>query len=369
MISPRATRRTAAIFAIALPLALAWSAGAAEPAASSAPSGVIAFRNNACLMAKYGHGQPCAEPALPDTSDPALLIAAHVARARFFIDLAELPRARNETDAALALDPNNAALHHLAGRLAMSAGDYLRAEREIAAALAQAPDDPDIAASRAALLALQQNPHAALDAYNAILAQHPDHAFSRAARARLFLLMARPQQAVADLDVLLTGDNPDTVLLQLRAGAYMQMARPELAIADYNKALAEHPDQLDLVLDRAVAYALAGNAAAALADFDKILGPPGAAPRYAIGGTELAAYRMQRALLFVQLKRFAEAASEMASALNAGGKPAVLRAQIFLRRNGFPQTPLDGHDSDELRQSLQACFGLNSCFEKISDEF
>jgi hypothetical protein len=30
---------------------------------------------------------------------------------------------------------------------------------------------------------------------------------------------------------------------------------------------------------------------------------------------------------------------------------------------------LDGHDSDELRQSLQACFGLNSCFEKISDEF
>jgi hypothetical protein len=70
----------------------------------------------------------------------------------------------------------------------------------------------------------------------------------------------------------------------------------------------------------------------------------------------------------VHLKRFADAAAEMASALNTGGKPAVLRAQIFLRHNGFPQTPLDGRDSDGLRESLQACFGLNSCFQRISEE-
>jgi hypothetical protein len=29
---------------------------------------------------------------------------------------------------------------------------------------------------------------------------------------------------------------------------------------------------------------------------------------------------------------------------------------------------LDGRDSDGLRQSLQACFGLNSCFQRISEE-
>jgi hypothetical protein len=77
---------------------------------------------------------------------------------------------------------------------------------------------------------------------------------------------------------------------------------------------------------------------------------------------------MQRALLLVHQKHFLDAASEMADALNAGGKSAVLRVQIFLRRNGFAQTPLDGRDSSELRQSLEACFGLDACFHKISDE-
>jgi tetratricopeptide (TPR) repeat protein len=363
----RLTHRLLAIVAIIAPLAVAAAAPAraTEPAAQS---GVIAMRSNPCLLAKYGHGQPCQVPLLPETADTSQLIAAHLARAQFFIDMTELPQALGEADAALALDPNSAAIRHLAGRLAMSMGDYPRAARDIAMALQQSPDDANIAASNAALMELQQNFDAALDAFNGILARHPDHAFSRLARAKLFLSLAQPHNAIADFDVLLAGDNPDSALLPLRATAYLQISEPERAIADYTKALAQHPEQLELVLGRATAAMLAGDDNAALADFDTILGPVGGTSRYAIGGDLLAKYRTQRAFVFVHLKRFADAAAEMANALDAGGKPAVLRAQIFLRHNGFPQTPLDGRDSDGLRQSLQACFGLNSCFQRISEE-
>ncbi len=347
------------------PLAIAATAGAAE---SAVQSGIIAVSSNPCLMAKYGHGQPCQVPPLPETRDTSQLIAAHLARAQFFIAMAELPKALDEADAAFEFEPNNAAIRHLAGRIAMSMGDYPRAARDIATALQQSPDDPDIAASNAALMELEQNPDAALDAFSEILARHPDHAFSRLARAKLLLSMAQPQNAIADLNVLLAGDGVDSALLPLRAAAYLQMNELQHAIADYTQALAQHPEQLELVMGRATASMLAGDDNAALADFDAILGPVGGASRYAIGGDQLAKYRTQRAFVFVHLKRFADAAAEMANALNAGGRPAVLRAQIFLRHNGFPQTALDGRDSDGLRQSLQACFGLNSCFQRISEE-
>jgi tetratricopeptide (TPR) repeat protein len=364
----RTIRGLLTIFAVVKPLMIVSAAGAAGLASETSSSGLIIVHSNPCLMAKYGHGQPCQPPALPDTKDNSQLAEAHLVRAQFFINLDELSQALHETDEALLLDPDKSAIRHLSARLAMSTGDYLRAERDIATALRQTPADSDTVASHAALLALQNRPYEALDIYSSILVEHPGHTFSRQARAELFLAMDRPQQAVADLNVLLSGDDPDNTLWPLRADAYLQMNKPDLAIADYNKALAQHPNQLDLVINRAFAYALAGNDTAALDDYEKVLGPLGATPRYAIGGIELAKYRMQRAFLLVHQKRFVDAASEMADALNAGGKPAVLKVQIFLRHNGFAQTPLDGRDSSVLRESLKSCFGLDACFQKISDE-
>jgi hypothetical protein len=112
----------------------------------------------------------------------------------------------------------------------------------------------------------------------------------------------------------------------------------------------------------------AGDGAAALRNLDTILGPIDGAPNYALGGDQLAKFRTARAFLLVRLKRFADATTEMVNALNAGGRTALLRAQNFLRNNGFPETQLDGRDSDSLRSPLQACFGLYSCFTRISEE-
>ena len=100
----RFVQRLLAIFAIVAPLAIAAAAGAAEPAAQA---GVIAVRSNPCLMAKYGHGQPCQIPLVPESQDTPQLAAAHLARAQFFIDMAELPKALGEADAALEFAPNN----------------------------------------------------------------------------------------------------------------------------------------------------------------------------------------------------------------------------------------------------------------------
>jgi tetratricopeptide (TPR) repeat protein len=180
--------------------------------------------------------------------------------------------------------------------------------------------------------------------------------------------MGRAKRANADLDVLLADDNPRAILWSLRASAYLGMNEPQRAIADLNKAMDDDPGRFDLLTKRATAYELAGNWAAALRDFDTILGPIGGAPKYALGGDELAKYRTRRAFLLVRFNRFADAASEMANALETGGRTALLRAQLVLLQHGFPETPLDGRDSDSLRSKLQACFGLNSCFVQISEE-
>ena len=214
----------------------------------------------------------------------------------------------------------------------------------------------------------EQAPKLALNTFNAILARHPDHTYSREQRATLLLSMGMPKEAIADLDRLLEMDKPNTDLLPVRASAYLQAGQPERAIADYDAALTLHPQQFALLIGRANAYALAGHDSAALRDYDTVLGPVAGKPRYALGGIDLVKYRMQRAFVLVRLNRLSDAVSETMSAVNDGGRAAILRAQLFLRQNGFPQTPLDGRDSTSLRTALQACFGLKSCFERISDE-
>jgi predicted Zn-dependent protease len=332
------------------------------------PAGFVGTPSTPCLLAKYGQGQPCAEPQLPDGGDVRQLIAARLSRARFFIETHELKRALTEADAAVELDEGNVSARHLAARLSMSLGDMARAEQEIAIALRQSPDDVDVRATNAVRLQSLSAPTEALRAFDDILAQHPDHAFSREARAKLLLTMGRARDAVADLDVLLADGHPKAVLWSLRATADLALNDPRRAVADYAKAMEDQPGSLILLTGRATAYELAGDDAGALRDLDTILGPIGDKPNYAIGGDQLAKYRTQRALLLVRLKRFADAASEMANALTAGGRPAILRTQVFLRQNGFPQIALDGRDSDALRTALQSCFGLNACFVRMSDE-
>ena len=135
------------------------------------------------------------------------------------------------------------------------------------------------------------------------------------------------------------------------------------------RGLDKRPTQLGhvrrLLAERARAYELGGDFGAALADLDTILGPVGEKPAYAIGGDQYGRFLMQRALIQARLHRLADAASDMMVAVTSGGRPSILRAQVFLRRNGFPEVSLDGSDSPEMRKALEVCFGLNACFQAI----
>ncbi|UFX48745.1 tetratricopeptide repeat protein [Bradyrhizobium sp. 41S5] len=327
-------------------------------------AGGIDVATTPCMIAKYKK-QPCPLPALADVTDSKQQAAARIDRAKLYIDTGELPNALVEADEALRLTPNDVDIRHLVARLALTTGDSARAEREIKLALQQRPDDANLQATDAARL-IDTRPDQALPLFDRILSAHPDHRFSREARARLRLALGLPKEAVADLDFLVNGGQRNTNLLALRGKANVAAGHPQQAVADLTEAMKEEP-RLDLVVTRAIANEILGDDAAALEDYNTILGPIGSRPNYAIGGNELARYRMQRALVAVRLKRFGDAAAEAVEALNAGGRRTLLKAQVFLRQNGFPDVALDGQPSEELKKAMQACMGLNSCFEKVSD--
>jgi tetratricopeptide (TPR) repeat protein len=360
-------RRLGAIRCCALVLIATASAPALAADPQRPEAGFIQSHDTPCLRAKYKGGQPCQVPALPEGTDAAQQAAVRVSRAQFYIDTEDLRSAILEADEALKLNPADVDIRHLVARLAMSIGDDSRAEREIKIALQQRPDDANLLATNAArLLGPRRDQAEALREFDQVLSTHPDHRFSRESRARLLLELGRPREAVADFDVLLSGDHRDANLLELRGRANLAGGNPRQAVADLTEALKERPGTYYLLIDRAAANEILGDDSAALSDYDTLLGPIGGQPNYAIGGDQLAKYRMQRALVSVRLKRFADASAEAINALNVGGRHSLLKAQVFLRQNGFPEIPLDGQSSEELRKAMQACMGLNSCFEKIS---
>jgi len=47
--------------------------------------------------------------------------------------------------------------------------------------------------------------------------------------------------------------------------------------------------------------------------------------------------------------------------LNLGGRPALTAMQLHLRKNGFPDVPLDGKRSAALDDAALACFVDQAC--------
>jgi tetratricopeptide (TPR) repeat protein len=319
-----------------------------------------------CLLAKYKSGPVCDPPVISDTAGKKEQVAARIARAHFFADMQQLPLAVAEMEAALKLDTDNADVRHLLARLALSTGDYASAERELNAALKRRPNDPNIRATRAAYLEINGTANDAVHEYTRVLAIDPRNRFSRTSRADIHLRYGQFRAAIYDLDTLLI-EHLDPALLVKRASALLALNEPAKAIDDYSASLEIDPGRFHILVERANAFLSLGNDEAALRDLDTILGPVGGKPNYAIAGAELAKMRFQRANILRRLKRHADAATDAMSAVSGEGVPAVLRAQTFLRRNGFPETPLDGKESDQLKAALRACFGINSCFDKLSE--
>ena len=342
--------------------------------ASDGDAGKLLLTASPCYFAAQQHrGKPCEEPkAAPADAAVADRVFADLNRAVFDIEMQQPEQALKETGAALALDGDNADARHLAARLAYTLLDIDRAEREIIIARRLKPHDPRIGTTYADILIARRANREAVGVFDDVIRSHPDYLFAREERATLFTHLgqccARGNYRVAldDYEYLIRHKAPDPVLLAKRAAINLAVGETKLAAADLSAALQLVPDRVDLLIERAQAYAKLGQDESAVKDYDAILADaaPGT-PLHAMPDNKRARLLVQRAQSLVELKRFADAVKDAVAAMSVGGKAAILRAEILLRRHGFPDVPIDGENSATLRQALGACFGLKTCYQPV----
>lgn len=336
-------------------------------------AGKLPMSLSPCYIAAHQHrGEPCTEPKLA-AADASIAdrVAAYLARAVFDIDMQDAERAQKEVDSALALDSNNAEVRHLAARIAFTLLDVDRAENEITIARGLKPHDALIDTTYANILIARQANREAVGVLNDVIRRHPDYLFARELHATLFTYMGECcargnyQVALDDYEYLIQHNRTDATLLSKRAAVLLAIGDPKSAIVDLTAAIELAPQQYLMMAARADAYAAAGFDELALHDYDTLLATDHGAPLYVMFDNDRAKLLAKRANVYLQLKRFDDAARDMVTAIGMGGTPAILRAQVLLRRHGFSEVPLDGHDSPALRQALTSCFGLNACFQGI----
>ena len=327
-------------------------------------AGPIVAHVTACLMANRSHrGAPCPEPPVATFGGNAERVANRLERAWFFVDMQDFDKARVETGLALAIDANDLKAHLLSARLALTLGDLPRAEADLAIARKQAPNDPDVGATYAFLLQSRPAQLESLREFEAVISKHPHHHFAREQRAALLMWLGQYSAALKDLNFIVDDNLPNADSLVRRSEAFLALGKPRSAVADLSAAIKLEPNQFMLLAARANAYAMAGLGELALHDYNVVLTMDGGTPLYAMFDNDRAKLLAQRANVYVGLRRFDEATRDMVTAISLGGIPNILRTQVLLRRNGFSDVPLDGHDSPALRQAITACFGLNACFQ------
>lgn len=353
----------AAIALIAVCSALAMDATTRQ---NDLGAGPIVARVTACLMANRTHsGKPCPEPGVATVGDNATLVANRLERAWFFIDMQDFDKARAETELALGIDATDLNARLLSARLALTVGDFNRAKADLTIARKQTPDDPDVGATYAFWLQTRNAVFESLREFEAVIRTHPHHRFAREQRAALLMRLGQYSLALKDFNFMVDDNPPNANSMVRRSEAFLALGKPESAVADLSAAIKLEPGDFLLLAARANAYAQAGLNDLALHDYNAVLAMDHGAPLYVMFENDRAKLLARRANVYVGLRRFDEAARDMVTAISLGGRPAILRAQIMLRRNGFADVPVDGHDSPKLREALTACFGLDACFQGI----
>ena len=329
-------------------------------------AGPLVAHVTGCLMANRSHrGTPCPEPQVLKAPDNAQRVANRLDRAWFFIDMQDFDKARAETELALGIAPNDLKARLLSARLSLTLADLPRAESDLALARKIAPDDPDVRATYAWLLLSKPAELEALREFEAVIAKHPHHRFAREQRAALLMRLGHYSAALEDFNFVVDDNPPNANSLERRSEAFLAVGKPQSAVADLSAAIKLEPSRFDLLTARADAYAQADLGELALRDYDAVLARTGGSPLYVMFDNDRAKILAKRAFTYVRLRRFDNAAGDMVTAISLGGTPAILRAQVMLRRHGFSDLPLDGHDSPALRKALAACFGLDACFQGI----
>ena len=139
-------------------------------------AGPLPMNLSACYIAAHRHqGEPCARAEIGRRRRRiADRVAAYLDRAVFDIDMQEPEQALKETDAAIALDGDNAEARHLAARICLTLFDLNRADREITIARRLKSHDPRIETTYAAVLIGRRANREAVGVLDDVIRRYPD---------------------------------------------------------------------------------------------------------------------------------------------------------------------------------------------------
>lgn len=298
-------------------------------------------------------------------------------RVQVLLALGRWDDAQVEVNAELAARPSSAPAHHFAARLTVTKYKarilpemLAAAKMHIAAAVSLAPRDPDVLATRAFIIGAAGHTQDAIAAYAEAIALSPGHLAALRGRAWLFVAAGRPDLALKDFDKAVEVHPDDTPARYGRGKLLIELKRHHQAIADLDYLIEKGPQAAgtEVYMLRAAAHQALGSTVAAYEDLTTILyGPKGGVPYAAVGGAMLSDVLMRRALVLADLNRQSEAAEDALKAIQRGGKPQILKLQIFLRQNGFASIPIDGEVSPQLISAIENCFRDNVCRRSISN--
>jgi tetratricopeptide (TPR) repeat protein len=340
---------------------------AADPLGTAGPFRSVGWgRCEAGVQAQFSGA---CDPAPVDPDLPAAERSqAHFERAIRLLSLVRMEQARQAVDAAIAADPNNVQARKLRARMNIPGnGDVALAD--INAGLLLAPTDSDLLATRAMLMCGRCDKAGPLHDANEAVRQNGRNTDALWIRARILAELGQLPAADDDLTRALEIEPDYARARLLRAQFRMRLGRLKEAAEDADRVIGGgggNGGGASALQVRALARAGLGDWSGAVADLTAILGAPGApttaSPRMAFFN-EL---YIQRAIALVHLGRESEAMRDFETVIGLGGRPAILRMQVYLRGNGFPDVPLDGQRSQALDDAVKACFVNDACGRGIA---
>ncbi|WP_426530770.1 tetratricopeptide repeat protein [Bradyrhizobium sp. McL0615] len=349
---------------VAFALALASPALATESIGAAGSFRSVGWAQCRAPYAEWKQG--ACDPAPVDVALPGPALArAHIERSVALLAQTRTEEALKAANAAVAIDPTSVSSLTFRGRLLSTLLKLDAAERDLNAALLIEPTNPVLLASRAEVLLHADKGLDALADITAAVAQRPDDTDMLLIKARIHMSRDQVDLAARDLERAVSLDPSDRRTRLMKAQAQFRLGKFAGAVDDATKTLAISAGDLMARETRALALIALDRPAEAIEDLNAFLGPPGQ-PTTVVALRHYREILLQRSLLLAQLGKREDSSRDIEVLMLSGGKQAILRVQLYLRRNGFPEVRIDGERDTDFDNTLRNCVLDRACGRGIT---
>jgi tetratricopeptide (TPR) repeat protein len=187
-------------------------------------------------------------------------------RGRFWHDMNQFDRAREDYDEAVRLDPRDPESYLDRGVEEQNLKQYDAALRDYSKAIELDPSRPRAYNNRATLFRMIGRPQDALADLTTAIKLQPDYLDGYFNRGQLYKEMGRPVAAKGDYQKVATFPALTPNTLANRGMALIYLDRLQDAVADFSAAIAQNPNFIPAYRGRSVAYMKMGDIQAAQKD-------------------------------------------------------------------------------------------------------